>query len=230
MLSGFCWRKRRKNKSIVVGPQDGPLVSQMEDQSKYQQNKIYRLPQRKKSQPKHSSPHLQQTQTRAWPTSSLPWTHARPLSSLSKARWSCCKPMHPPHQHAQAHPRPGLGRLDQAHPPVLQGAHQAHHRLRAVCHYHDEQASTTPTREAAAGRRPNHHSLNDEHLHRDNVRKGRAAPDTQPCLKYLTKAVTTNNIANETVNNYLRNGIKDDGAYWKRNNRPTLLRLLSAEP
>ena len=45
-------------------------------------------------------------------------------------------------------------------------------------------------------------------------------------MKYLTKAVTTNNIANETVNTYLRTGIKDDGAYWKRNNRPTLLGLI----
>ena len=45
-------------------------------------------------------------------------------------------------------------------------------------------------------------------------------------MKYLTKAVTTNNIANETVNDYLRTGIKDDGAYWKPTNRPTLLGLI----
>ena len=42
----------------------------------------------------------------------------------------------------------------------------------------------------------------------------------------LTKAVTTNNIANEIVNNNIRTGIKDDGAYWTRNNRPTLLEFI----
>ena len=50
--------------------------------------------------------------------------------------------------------------------------------------------------------------------------------DYDLAMKYLTKAVTSNNIANETVNTYLRIGIKDDGAYWKRNNRPTLLGLI----
>jgi hypothetical protein len=52
------------------------------------------------------------------------------------------------------------------------------------------------------------------------------SPLTGLAMKYLTKAVTTNNIANETVNDYLRTGIKDDGAYWKPTNRPTLLGLI----
>ena len=62
----------------------------------------------------------------------------RPKSFLPQACRSDCKPMHPLHQHDQAHPRPGLRRLDQVHHPVLQGFHQSHHRLPAVCNYRHE--------------------------------------------------------------------------------------------
>ena len=40
---------------------------------------------------------------------------------------------------------------------------------------------------------------------------------------YLSKALSNESIANEAVETYQQNGIRDDGPYWKRSNKPTLL-------
>ena len=40
---------------------------------------------------------------------------------------------------------------------------------------------------------------------------------------YLSRTLVNGSIANEAIEEYYRNGVRDDGPYWKNSNRPTLL-------
>ena len=40
---------------------------------------------------------------------------------------------------------------------------------------------------------------------------------------YLSRALVNGSIANEAIEEYYRNGVRDDGPYWKNSNCPTLL-------